>query len=134
MIDRLIGMAVTGGVTAAVAGATASQSKYAWIGQFMPMVVGIIMVILVRSVVDMKATKKSKWNYNLLVTAMCALFTGVFVHEYSLSAGTATLFGMGVGAMGVGIIGFGKTFLDTFMANYNKSQQNDTKPVESTDE
>lgn len=77
----------------------------------MPIIIGVIMVVIVRAIIDMNASKKRTWNYNLLVISLCSIFTGVFVHEYSLTAGQATLFGMGVGAMGVGIISFGKPVL-----------------------
>ncbi len=86
----------------------------------MPVIISVIMVVIVRSIFDMNASKKRAWNYNLLVIALCSIFSGVFVHEYAMTAGQACLFGMGVGGMGIGIISFGKPVL---LAIIGKAQE-----------
>lgn len=96
--------------TAALA-AVSPLNKYDWVSQLMPVLISVIMVVIVRSIFDMNATKKPAWNYNLLVIALCSIFSAVFVHEYKMSAPIACLFGMGVGGMGIGIISFGKPVL-----------------------
>jgi len=117
VFSRVAISAVTSG---AVGVAASPVTKYAWVVDLMPMVIAVIMVIIVRAIIDMNAAKKRAWNYNLLVMTLCSIFTAVFVHEYSLSAGAATLFGMGTGAMGVGIISFGKPML---LAVITKAQE-----------
>lgn len=111
MFDRVAAAAITTTTMAAVGAASSPENRYEWVGQLMPVIIGVVMVVLVRAIIDMNAPKKRKLNYNLIVITLCSLFTGVFVHEYSLTAGQATLFGMGVGATGVGIISFGKPVL-----------------------
>jgi heme/copper-type cytochrome/quinol oxidase subunit 4 len=100
-----ISLAAPPATVAAVGAAT--SSPYAWIVGWMPVVIGVIMVILVRSILDMKAKKKEAWNYNVLVMGLCSIVTAVFVHEWAMTPGQATLFGMGVGAAGVGVIKWG---------------------------
>lgn len=101
---------------AAVGVATVSpSSSLAWIAPAMPVVIGVIMVILSRAILDMKAKRKERWKYNALVMTLCSIFTAVWVHEWTLTAGQATLFGLGVGASGVGIIKFGKPLVALMM-------------------
>jgi hypothetical protein len=102
--------------TTAVVGAASTNSYFAWVIPWMPVIVGVVVLILTRLIMDMNASKKREWNYNTAVMCLCAIVTGVFVHEWHLTASQATLFGMGAGAAGVSIIGFGKPLLLVVLA------------------
>lgn len=119
----MIRVLIAAATTAAIA-EKSSLNQYEWVGQLMPVLIAVIMVIIVRMIFDMNATKKRAWNYNLLVMSLCSIFAAVFTHEWSLSAGGACMLGMGAGSLGIGIISFGKTFLvgalDFYISKYKK--------------
>lgn len=104
----------------AVVGATSTNQNMAWIAGWLPVLIGVVVVVLTRLIMDMNSTKKREWTYNTVVLILCSVVTAVFVHEWHLTAGQATLFGMGAGASGVGIISFGKPAL---LAILTKAQE-----------
>ncbi|SFQ00618.1 hypothetical protein SAMN04488241_1219 [Sphingomonas rubra] len=93
----------------------------------MPMLVGVIMCVIVRALIDMDSKKKRGWNYNLLVMVLCSVFTAVMVHEYALSSGGAMMLGVGSGATGVGLINYGKPVLAALVDKLNDSVNGTSK-------
>lgn len=98
-----------------------AASSYQWVSDFMPVAVGIMMCVIVRALIDMDSQKKRVWSYNALTMLLCSIFTGVLVHEYSLTAGGGMLLGVGAGATGVGIISYGKPMLAALVGKLNEA-------------
>ncbi|WP_143090228.1 hypothetical protein [Sphingomonas rubra] len=104
-----------------------AASSYQWVSDMMPMLVGVIMCVIVRALIDMDSKKKRGWNYNLLVMVLCSVFTAVMVHEYALSSGGAMMLGVGSGATGVGLINYGKPVLAALVDKLNDSVNGTSK-------
>jgi hypothetical protein len=122
MFYRVGLFAASSAVPAAVGVATSNAGNpLFWIAPLMPMVIGVIMVILSRAILDMKAKRKEKTSYNILVMLMCSIFCAVMVHENGLTAGAACLLGMGTGVFGVGILAFGKPILVAVIAKLSET-------------
>jgi hypothetical protein len=65
--------------------------------------------------------KKRIWVFELLVTMLSVLLTGVIVHDRSMSISAAAFLGVGVGGLGVGVISIARTAVGSFVRNLAKS-------------
>jgi hypothetical protein len=123
MIDRIASataLVFSAGVTAAgTSVAVSSASPYAWL---IPIVCGCLAALLVRGIVVSKPTRlKKAWVFEALVTALSVLVTGVAVADQHFGVMSATMTGIGLGGLGVGIITIGKTWAGTVITNLAKS-------------
>jgi hypothetical protein len=108
MIERIAsasGLILSAGATAAGSSvATTSTNPYAWL---IPVVCGCLAALIVRGITVTTPTKRKKvWRFELLVTLLVLLLTGVIVEEQAMSVMRATFLGIGLGGMGVGVISF----------------------------
>lgn len=106
MIERIAsasGLIFSAGATAAgTSVAASSPNHYAWI---IPIVCGCLAALIVRGITVTTPTKRKKvWRFELLVTLLVLLLTGVVVEEQGMTVMMATITGMGLGSLGIGVI------------------------------
>jgi hypothetical protein len=121
----LIGLAgSTGAITATVAAPAASPMV--WI---MPIVTGCFAAAIVRGISISTPTKRKRvWMFEALVTALSVLLTGVIVYDRNLGIMYATIAGVGIGGLGVGVITIARTAAATMITNLAKSVLSATDP------
>jgi hypothetical protein len=88
MIERIAsasGLVLSAGATAAgTSVAVSSPSPYAWI---IPIICGCLAALIVRGITVSTPTKRKKvWRFELLVTLLVLLLTGVIVEEQAAQA------------------------------------------------
>lgn len=110
MIERIAsasGLIFSAGATAAgTSVAASSPNHYAWI---IPIVCGCLAALIVRGITITTPTKRKKvWAFELLVTLLVLLLTGVIVEEREMTVMSATILGIGLGGTGVGVISFAR--------------------------
>jgi hypothetical protein len=72
-------------------------------------VCGCLAALIVRGITVSTPTKRKKvWRFELLVTLLVLLLTGVIVEEQAMSVMRATFLGIGLGGTGVGVISFAR--------------------------
>lgn len=119
MIDRLAYSALAVSASgAAVVGATATH-PYAWIAS---VGVGCLAALLVRLIAIATPTKKKRAIvFELLVTMLSVLLTGVIVYDQGLSISAGAFLGTGIGSLGVGVISIARTAAGEFIQNMARS-------------
>lgn len=102
--------------------------SWAWL---MPVLCASLAALLTRgiAITSSKARKKA-WVFETLVTALTVLVAAVITEERDLSIMFAMFTGIGVGAMGVGIISIARTAAVTMITNLAKSILSATPPVD----
>lgn len=124
-MDRASFIALAG-ASGAGASLTPHDSIWTWL---VPIVVGCVAALLVRGISITTPTKrKTTWLFEALVTALGVLLTGVIVAEKSFGIMEATLLGMGIGGLGVGVITIGKATATTIITSIAQSMTGNTKP------
>lgn len=115
MIERLAYGALTISASgAAVVGATA-EHPYAWVA---PVGVACLAALIVRGItISTPSKKKRAWAFELLVTALSVLLTGVVAYDRALSISGGAFFGMGIGGIGVGVITIGRSMALSSLRN-----------------
>lgn len=103
------------GASGASASLTTHDSVWSWL---VPIVVGCVAALLVRGIaITTPSKRKTTWVFEALVTALGVLLTAVIVAEKSCGIMEATLIGMGVGGLGVGVITIGKNAVTTIITS-----------------
>lgn len=110
MIERIAsasGLIFSAGATAAgTSVAITSPNAYAWL---IPVVCGCLAALIVRGITVTTPTKRKKvWRFELLVTLLVLLLTAVIVEEKEMSVMVATMVGMFLGSLGIGVIKFAR--------------------------
>ena len=75
------------------------------------MVVCVCAVIITRVVIGLQAKGKAQWTLDLAITALCLLVTVLWVQAHELDMLAAGITGIGIAAIGAGIIGMAKGFV-----------------------
>lgn len=101
------------GASAAVTGTVFSREPVVWwIAGYPfpagPMVVCICAVIITRVVIGLQAKGKAQWALDGSITALCLLITVLWVQAHKLDLLAAGITGIGIAAVGAGIIGMAK--------------------------
>lgn len=120
MFDRLSlsALVVTSAGTAAVAQANPGSPYEAWA----PLLSGCLAALIVRGIAMSTPTKRKKvFVFELLVTALSVLLTGVVIYDRQYTIMYATLSGMGIGALGVSVIGMARSWATSMLQNLAKS-------------
>jgi hypothetical protein len=112
-----IGLVVGAGAISSTA--TAGPSPLVWA---MPLITGVIGALLVRAILLATPSKKKRaWLYETLVTVLSMMVTGVAVSHFQFGIFEAMWTGMGLGALGVGIITASKTAIMTTLVGWLRS-------------
>ena len=101
------------GASAVVTGTVFSREPVVWwIAGYPfpagPMVVCICAVIITRVVIGLQAKGKAQWALDIAITALCLLVTVLWVQAHQLDMLAAGITGIGIAAVGAGIIGMSK--------------------------
>ena len=109
-------MRILWGAGAAVTGTVFTREPVIWwIGgepfHAAPMVVCICAVIITRVVIGLQAKGKAQWTLDLAITALCLLVTVLWVQAHELDMLAAGITGIGIAAIGMGIITMAKSFV-----------------------
>ena len=118
MLDRA-SVIVLAGATGAGASLTPHDSVWMWLA---PILCGCVAALLVRGIAITTPTKrKTTWLFEALVTALSVLITGVLVADHRLGIMEATMSGVGIGGLGVGVITLGKTTVTAIITSIGQS-------------
>lgn len=74
-----------------------------------PMVVCMMAVIITRVVIGLQAKGRAQWALDVAITALCLLVSVLWVQAHQLQLLAAGITGIGIGAIGAGLIGFAKS-------------------------
>ncbi|KQS01493.1 hypothetical protein ASG11_17725 [Sphingomonas sp. Leaf357] len=95
----------------------------------MPIFCACFAALIVRGITISTPSKRKKvWVFELLVTALSVLLTGVIVADRGLGIMNATLSGIGIGSLGVGVISIAKSAGVTMIKNLARSILSTTPP------
>ena len=112
MLDRA-SVIVLAGATGAGASLAPHDSVWTWLA---PILCGCVAALLVRGIaITTPSKRKTTWLFEALVTALSVLITGVLVADHRLGIMEATMSGVGIGGLGVGVITIGKTTMTTIL-------------------
>lgn len=120
-----IGIILAAGASGAAVTAT-PHSPLAWIA---PVACACFAALIVRGIsITTPSRKKRVWMFEGLVTALSVLLTAVVVSDRGVGVMNATLCGVGIGSLGVGVISIARTAMVTMITNLAKSilSANDT--------
>jgi hypothetical protein len=120
VFDRLSlsALVLTSAGTAVVAQANPNSPYEVWA----PLLSGCLAALIVRGIAMSTPTKRKKvFLFELLVTALSVLLTGVVIYDRQYTIMYATLSGMGIGALGVSVIGMARTWATSMLQNLAKS-------------
>jgi hypothetical protein len=118
-MERLVYSTLTLSASSAAVAGAAAPHPYTWLA---PVGVGCLAALIVRGITVTTPSKKKRiWVFELLVTMLSVLLTGVIVHDRSMSISAAAFLGVGVGGLGVGVISIARTAVGSFVRNLAKS-------------
>ncbi|MGU3389181.1 hypothetical protein [Sphingomonas sp. M1A8_2b] len=120
MFDRisLTGLVLTSAGTAGLATAQTATPYEVWA----PLMCGCLAALIVRGIaITTPSRKKRVMVFEVLVTLLSVLLTGAIIFDRQYTIMYATFAGMGIGALGVGVIGMARTWAKTMLQNIAKS-------------
>ena len=87
-----------------------------------PLLCGCLAALIVRGIaITTPSRKKRVMVFEILVTLLSVLLTGVTIYDRQYTIMYATFTGMGIGALGVGVISMARTWATTMLQNLAKS-------------
>ena len=120
VFDRisLTGLVLTSAGTAGLATAQTATPYEVWA----PLMCGCLAALIVRGIaITTPSRKKRVMVFEVLVTLLSVLLTGTIIYDRQYTIMYSTFTGMGVGALGVGVIGMARTWAKTMLQNLAKS-------------
>lgn len=134
VFDRisLTGLVLTSAGTAGLATAQTATPYEVWA----PLMCGCLAALIVRGIaITTPSRKKRVIVFEVLVTLLSVLLTGAIIFDRQYTIMYATFTGMGIGALGVGVIGMARTWAKTMLQNLAKSYlaASDPKKPEPSD-
>lgn len=120
VFDRisLSGLVLTSAGTAGLATAQTATPYEVWA----PLMCGCLAALIVRGIaITTPSRKKRVMVFEVLVTLLSVLLTGTIIYDRQYTIMYATFAGMGIGALGVGVIGMARTWAKTMLQNLAKS-------------
>ncbi len=120
VFDRisLTGLVLTSAGTAGLATAQTATPYEVWA----PLMCGCLAALIVRGIaITTPSRKKRVMVFEILVTLLSVLLTGTIIYDRQYTIMYSTFTGMGIGALGVGVIGMARTWAKTMLQNLAKS-------------
>jgi hypothetical protein len=120
VFDRisLTGLVLTSAGTAGLATAQTATPYEVWA----PLMCGCLAALIVRGIaITTPSRKKRVMVFEVLVTLLSVLLTGTIIYDRQYTIMYSTFTGMGIGALGVGVIGMARTWATTMLQNLAKS-------------
>jgi len=120
VFDRisLSGLVLTSAGTAGLATAQTTTPYEVWA----PLMCGCLAALIVRGISITTPSKKKRYMvFEILVTLLSVLLTGTVIYDRQYTIMYATFTGMGIGALGVGVIGMARSWAKTMLQNLARS-------------
>lgn len=128
MIDRLGSSIFVAGAAASGAAVSSHPHDSVWVW-LAPILCGTLAALIVRGIaITTPSRRKTTWIFEVLVTALSVLLTGVIVADSQLGIMQATMTGVGIGGLGVGVITFGKSAALSVLEAITKGMGGGTRP------
>lgn len=87
-----------------------------------PLLCGCLAALIVRGIaITTPSRKKRVMLFEVLVTLLSVLLTGVTIYDRQYTIMYATFTGMGIGALGVGVIGMARTWATSLLKSMAQS-------------